>query len=131
MEQKAVVVQDLVKEYPRVRAVDKVSFTVDKGEILWLLVPNGAGQDNDYSDSDHLINLTSGKATVFDVDVAGNGERVRNMCGYVPQDVSADGDLTAYENILIYAKLYSMPGKERKTRIQEALGLLRVQGESQ
>ena len=73
-----------------------------------------------------LVNLTSGKASLFDVDVAGNSEKVRNMCGYVPQDVSADGDLTAYENILIYAKLYGMPGKERKSRIEEALGFLEL-----
>ena len=126
MEQKAIIVQDLVKEYPRVRAVDGVSFTVDKGEIFGLLGPNGAGKTTTIRILLTLVKLTSGKASLFDVDVAGNGERVRNMCGYVPQDVSADGDLTAYENILIYAKLYSMPGKERKSRIEEALGFLEL-----
>ena len=44
MEYNAVVVQDLVKEYPKVRAVDKISFTVDSGEIFGLLGPNGAGK---------------------------------------------------------------------------------------
>jgi ABC-2 type transport system ATP-binding protein len=48
------------------------------------------------------------------------------MCGYVPQDVSADGDLTAYENVLISSKLYGMPAKERKTRIQDVLNFLEL-----
>ena len=124
MEQKAVIVQDLVKEYPRVKAVDGVSFSVDKGEIFGLLGPNGAGKTTIIRILLTLINLTSGKVSVFDVDVAKNSERVRSMCGYVPQDLSADGDLTAYENVLIYAKLYSMPKEERKVRIQEVLGYL-------
>jgi len=51
---------------------------------------------------------------------------VRRICGYVPQDVSADGDLTSYENVLISAKLYGMPPKERKQRIQEVLNFLEL-----
>jgi ABC-2 type transport system ATP-binding protein len=48
------------------------------------------------------------------------------MCGYVPQDVSADGDLTAYENVLISSKLYGMPAKERKQRIHDVLSFLEL-----
>jgi len=124
LEEKAVAVLNLSKLYPRVKAVDGVSFTVDKGEIFGLLGPNGAGKTTIIRILLTLINLSSGKVFLFDVDVTKNSEKVRKMCGYVPQDVSADGDLTAYENILIYAKLYGMPGKERKTRIQEVLGYL-------
>ena len=51
---------------------------------------------------------------------------VRRICGYVPQDVSADGDLTAYENVLISSKLYGMPVKERKQRIHEVINFLEL-----
>ena len=113
MEQKAIVVHDLVKQYPKVRAVDGVSFSVDRGEIFGLLGPNGAGKTTTIRVLLTLIAPTSGKTFIYDVNTAKNSEEVRRMCGYVPQDVSADGDLTAYENVLISSKLYGMPAKER------------------
>ena len=117
MEQKAIIVQNLVKQYPHVKAVDDVSFTVDKGEIFGLLGPNGAGKTTTIRILLTLIKPTSGETLIYNLDTAKNSEEVRRMCGYVPQDVSADGDLTAYENVLISSKLYGMPANERKTRI--------------
>ena len=118
MEQKAIIVQNLVKQYPRVKAVDDVSFTVDKGEIFGLLGPNGAGKTTTIRILLTLIKPTSGETLIYNLNTAKNSEDVRRMCGYVPQDVSADGDLTAYENVLISSKLYGMPPNERKTRIR-------------
>ena len=126
MEEKAIVVQDLVKQYPRVRAVDGVSFSVDKGEIFGLLGPNGAGKTTTIRILLTLIQPTSGETLIYNLNTAKNSEDVRRMCGYVPQDVSADGDLTAYENVLISSKLYGMPPKERKTRIPEVINFLEL-----
>ncbi|HXX59400.1 MAG TPA: ATP-binding cassette domain-containing protein [Dehalococcoidales bacterium] len=126
MEQKAIIVENLVKEYPRVKAVNGVSFDVLQGEIFGLLGPNGAGKTTTIRTLLTLIKPTSGKVTMYGVDVARNSETVRGMCGYVPQDVSADGDLTAYENVLIYAKLYNMPRQERKKRIMDVLSYLEI-----
>ena len=126
MEEKAIVVQDLVKQYPRVKAVDGISFTVDKGEIFGLLGPNGAGKTTTIRILLTLIQPTSGETLIYNLNTAKNSEEVRRMCGYVPQDVSADGDLTAYENVLISSKLYGMPPKERKTRIPEVINFLEL-----
>jgi len=126
MEEKAIVVQNLVKQYPKVRAVDDVSFSVEKGEIFGLLGPNGAGKTTTIRTLLTLIPPTSGETLIYNVNTAKNSEEVRRMCGYVPQDVSADGDLTSYENVLISAKLYGMPPKERKLRIQEVLNFLEL-----
>ncbi len=126
MEQKAIVVQNLVKQYPHVKAVDDVSFTVDKGEIFGLLGPNGAGKTTTIRILLTLIKPTSGETLIYNVNTARNSEDVRRMCGYVPQDVSADGDLTAYENVLISSKLYGMPPSERKTRIADVLNFLEL-----
>jgi len=73
-----------------------------------------------------LIPPTSGETLIYNINTAKNSEDVRRICGYVPQDVSADGDLTSYENVLISAKLYGMPPKERKRRIQEVLNFLEL-----
>ena len=126
MDEKAIVVHDLVKQYPRVMAVDNVSFSVDKGEIFGLLGPNGAGKTTTIRVLLTLIKPTSGETLIYNLDTAKNSEEVRRMCGYVPQDVSADGDLTAYENVLISSKLYGMPAKERKTRIHDVLNFLEL-----
>lgn len=126
MEDKAIIVQDLVKEYPKVKAVDGVSFNVDKGEIFGLLGPNGAGKTTTIRVLLTLIKPTSGQTLIYNIDTAKNSQDVRSMCGYVPQDVSADGDLSAYENVMIYSKLYGMSSKERKIRIPEVLNYLEL-----
>jgi ABC-2 type transport system ATP-binding protein len=124
---RAVVVEGLTKIYPRVKAVDEVSFTVDEGEIFGLLGPNGAGKTTIIRMLLTLIKPTSGRMSVFGIDGLTHPEKVRQMAGYVPQDVSVDGELTGYENILMYSKLYGVPGKERGRRIKDVLGYLDLQ----
>jgi len=124
---RAVVVEGLTKIYPRVKAVDEVSFTVDEGEIFGLLGPNGAGKTTTVRMLLTLIKPTSGRMSVFGIDGLTHPEKVRQMAGYVPQDVSVDGELTGYENILMYSKLYGVPGKERGRRIKDVLGYLDLQ----
>jgi ABC-2 type transport system ATP-binding protein len=123
----AIVVENLVKIYPRVRAVDGISFTIPEREIFGLLGPNGAGKTTTIRILLTLIKPTSGNVSVFGVNALAYPDKVREMAGYVPQDVSVDGELTGYENILIYAKLYGMPGDQRKKRINEVLGYMGLQ----
>ncbi len=123
----AIVVGNLVKVYPKVRAVDGISFTIPEGETFGLLGPNGAGKTTTIRILLTLIRPTSGSVSVFGVDALAHPNRVREMAGYVPQDVSVDGEITGYENILIYAKLYGMPREERKRRIKEVLEYLGLQ----
>jgi len=124
LEHNAVIVEDLIKEYPKVRAVDRISFAVGSGEIFGLLGPNGAGKTTTIRMLLTLIKPTGGMASLFGIDVSKHAERVREMAGYVPQDVSVDGELTGYENLLMYAKLYGLLGKERDKRITEVLEYL-------
>ncbi len=120
----AIAVENLVKVYPNVKAVDGISFTVAGGEVFGLLGPNGAGKTTTIRILLTLIRPTAGSIRVFGVDALAHPARVREMAGYVPQDVSVDGELTAYENILIYAKLYGIRGDERKQRIKQVLEYL-------
>jgi ABC-2 type transport system ATP-binding protein len=71
-----------------------------------------------------LSTPTEGIINVYGIDVRKNSSTVRQILGYVPQDVSVDGDLTGYENLLIYAKLCYVNPKERKTRIMNALSYM-------
>jgi ABC-2 type transport system ATP-binding protein len=123
----AVIVEDLIKIYPKVTAVDKISFTVGEGEIYGLLGPNGAGKTTTIRILLTLIQPTSGAINIFGVDALRNSGKIRQMAGYIPQDVSVDGELTGYENILMYSKLYGVPRKDRGRRIEEVIGYLDLQ----
>jgi ABC-2 type transport system ATP-binding protein len=125
-----IIVENLTKFYPRVKAVDNISFAVEPGEIFGLLGPNGAGKTTTIRLLLTLIKPTDGRINIMGVDARNHADKVRQFCGYVPQDVSVDGELTGYENILMYSKLYNIPGRGRKEAINEILGYLDMQERS-
>jgi ABC-2 type transport system ATP-binding protein len=122
-EKNALEVSNLTKTYSdgKIRAVDGISFFVRTGEIFGLLGPNGAGKTTTIKMIVTLTKATSGRLEVFGVDVSKSPEMVRSMLGYVPQSISVDADLTAYENLLIFSKLSYVNKKEREDRIHSAL----------
>ncbi|MGA2200085.1 MAG: ATP-binding cassette domain-containing protein [Nitrososphaerales archaeon] len=126
---KAVEVENLTKVYGKGnKALDGVSFSVDEGEIFGLLGPNGAGKTTTIKIITTLIKPTHGTARVFGTDVLKHPQQVRQMMGYVPQAVSVDADLTGYENLLIFSKLFYVDKKERQDRISEALDFMELTG---
>lgn len=118
----AVKVEGLTKVYPNgLKAVDAVSFEVGEGEVFGLLGPNGAGKTTIIKSILTLLSPSSGRIFVKSVDALAHQAAVRQVMGYVPQEVSVDGDLTAYENLLIFSKFYYVKRTERKGRIKDAL----------
>ena len=102
-------------------AVRDVTFSVQAREIFGLIGPNGAGKSTLVKMLTTMLAPSSGRARVAGFDVAADSRKVRAHIGYVPQLLSADGALTAYENLLLSARLYLVPRRERETRIAEAL----------
>jgi len=120
----AVQVSDLTKQYSKgLCAVDSISFDVKEGEVFGLLGPNGAGKTTTIKMITTLTKPTSGSIRVFGIDALRSPQEVRRMLGFVPQAISVDGDLTGYENLLIFAKLFFVDPGERRVRIREALQL--------
>ncbi len=119
-------VNELTKRFGQLTAVDNISFQVDKGEIFGLIGPNGAGKTTTIRCLLTLIKPTSGKVKISEMDILKQPRQVRQLCGYVPQDISVDGDLTGYENLLFYAKLFYVPRDVRKKRIKEVLDFLQI-----
>lgn len=103
------------------KAVDDISFSVEEGEIFGLLGPNGAGKTTTIKMITTLTTPTAGSIRVFGIDPTRYPQQVRQMLGFVPQAISVDGDLTGYENLLVFAKLFFVDREQRKKRIQEAL----------
>ena len=113
--------ENLTRRFGMLTAVDRLTISVDSGEIFGLLGPNGAGKTTAIKMLTTLLPPTSGNARVAGFDIVHHAGEVRRMIGYVPQLVSADGQLSGYENLLIFAKLYDLPRSERESRVREAL----------
>ena len=117
----AIDVDQLTKRFGEFTAVDHVSFQVSDGEIFGLLGPNGAGKTTLIRMLTTLTPPTEGKARVAGHDVREDSDGVRRSIGVIPQALTSDPELTAEENILIHAKLYGVPPKQRGELIRSLL----------
>ena len=122
----AVEVNEVVKKFASLIALNGVSFSIPEGELFGLLGPNGAGKTTLIRILSTLLRPTAGKASVMGLDVVKSRGDVRKKIGVVPQAMTSDLDLTGFENMNIYARFYNMPGRERRERIDyllEKMGL--------
>lgn len=118
----------LRREFGDVVAVDDLTLSIRSGSIFGLLGPNGAGKSSVIKMLTTLIRPTSGTARVAGFDIARQSSSVRRHIGYVPQLLSADGSLTARENLTLSARLYGIPHRARRQRIDEVLGFMGLGG---
>jgi len=114
----------LTRHFGAFAAVDRVDLEVFRGEVLGLLGRNGAGKTTLIKMLTTLLPPSAGTAQIAGFDIRSRPADVRRVIGYVPQALSADGDLTGYENLLVFARLYDVPRRERATRIADALALM-------
>lgn len=117
----------LSRHFGRFTAVDRLNLSVRSGEVFGLLGPNGAGKSTVIKMLTTLLPPSDGHAYIAGLDLIRQADLVRRVIGYVPQALSADGTLTGYENLLIFAKLYELPRRSREKRIREALAFMGLQ----
>jgi len=117
----AVEVLEITKYFGAFCAVDHLSFNVERGEMFGLLGPNGAGKSTLIRMLTTLIPPTSGTARINGLDVVRSASEVRRTIGVIPQALTSDLDLSANENMNIFAKLYSVPRERRRRVVKELL----------
>jgi ABC-2 type transport system ATP-binding protein len=122
----AVDTRSLVRRFGALVAVNHLTLAVPHGSIFGLLGPNGAGKSTLIKMLTTLLAPSEGTAYVAGFDIVRQPRQVRHKIGYVSQMLSADGDLTGYENLLISAKLYAIPRAERGPRIARALEFMKL-----
>ncbi|HWF05057.1 MAG TPA: ATP-binding cassette domain-containing protein, partial [Candidatus Angelobacter sp.] len=120
----AIQVIDIIKRFGNFTAVNGVSFEVAEGEIFGLLGPNGAGKSTLIRMMTTLLDITEGTAIIEGADVRKDPNRARRSMGVIPQAMTSDGDLTVWENLSIYSKLYGIPAADREKSIDELLELV-------
>lgn len=125
--QEVIKVEGLTKVYNNtLTAVDHINFSVKRGEIFGFLGPNGAGKTTTISMLITVTKPTSGKALILGGDIANQSMAVRSAIGVVPQEYTADEDLTGQENIMLCADLYGIPRDVSKKRVVELLKLVEL-----
>jgi ABC-2 type transport system ATP-binding protein len=107
-------------------AVDHINFSVKHGEIFGFIGPNGAGKTTTINMLITILKPTEGKASILGYDIAKQNNEVRYSIGLVPQEYTADEDLTGYENILLCADLYGISRKISEKRAADLLELVEL-----
>lgn len=115
---------ELTRRFGDFTAVSSVTLAINAGEIFGLIGPNGAGKSTLIKMLTTMLPPSSGRARVAGFDVIEQPAEVRKHIGYVPQLLSADGELTGYENMLLSSRLYLIPRTERESRITSALAMM-------
>ncbi len=130
MENKAIICKDLTKQFGDFKAVDSISFAVERGEIFGFLGANGAGKTTAMRILCGLSFPTSGKATVAGFDVYKQQESIKKNIGYMSQKFSLYDNLTILENIEFYGGVYGVSRPEIKTRSSDLVKTLGLEKEA-
>lgn len=117
----------LTRHFDGLVAVNDLTLSISAGQIFGLLGPNGAGKSTLIKMLTTLLPPTSGTAVVAGFNIVSQPKEVRWRIGYVSQMLSADGELSGYENLLISAKLYGLSDTDRIERIAQALAFMQLE----
>ncbi len=113
--------QEVVKRFGNMHALDHISFDINKGEILGLLGPNGAGKTTAIRALSGLIGIDGGDITLFGEKQDVNNIKLKKNIGLVTQEITVFEELTAEENLRFFGGLYGVKGNLLKQRIKEIL----------
>jgi ABC-2 type transport system ATP-binding protein len=120
--------ENLTKKYNGVNAVNELNLEVKDGDIFGFLGPNGAGKSTTILMLTGMIEPTSGKCFINDIEVSKDPIGVKNIIGYLPEDVGFYSHMTAQENLDYFARFYDIDRAARKKRIDEVLELVNLGG---
>ncbi|WP_203334820.1 ABC transporter ATP-binding protein [Planococcus beigongshangi] len=116
--------EELKKVFKGKTAVEGASLYIDKGESVGLLGPNGAGKSTTISMISTLLKPTAGDVRLNGKSVIKNPAEMRKVLGVVPQEIALYAELSAYENLKFFGRIYGLSGKQLETAIQQALALV-------
>jgi len=119
--------ENLIVDFPGVRAIDGLNMRVKEGEIFGLVGPDGAGKTTTIRVLATILKPTSGAVRLWGNDIVRDAGAVRGHIGYMSQRFNLYGDLTVEENLRFFAELYGLPEAERISRTKELLRFARLE----
>ena len=114
-------VDQLTKSFGEIKAVNGISFDINKGEIYGLLGPNGAGKSTTINMLSDLFKPDSGTIHLNNTDLFSETNSCKKIIGIVPQEISLYDELSAEENLLFFGEIYGIPTKKLKNKIHDLL----------
>ncbi|MGC8586851.1 MAG: ABC transporter ATP-binding protein [Candidatus Micrarchaeia archaeon] len=121
MTEYAIEIKNLVKRFGSFTAVDNISLSIRRGEIFGILGPNGAGKTTTINLILGLLSITSGRILINGMDINTHKNEIKSEIGHMMQETVVEPDLTARQNLTLFAELYHVPKKEIPSRVEEAL----------
>lgn len=118
---------ELTRRFGTFTAADRVTFTVQRGEIFGLLGPNGAGKSTTFRMLCGLLMPTSGTARVMGIDLRKSPTRARQQLGYMAQKFSLYGNLTTAQNLEFFSGVYGLRGKEQRGAVDEMVAAFKLE----
>src|SRR5712675_1976926 len=119
--------QGLTKRFAQLTAVDHVSFKVEKGSIFGFLGPNGSGKSTVIRMLCGLLEPTEGRAQIAGFDVTEQTDEIKHLIGYMSQKFSLYDELTVYENLMFYGRLYGLRGPALVQRRDELVAITHLE----
>ncbi|MBW2004634.1 MAG: ABC transporter ATP-binding protein [Deltaproteobacteria bacterium] len=123
----AIYVENLEKRFGRFVAVDRITFSIKRGEIFGFLGPNGAGKSTTIRMLCGIISPTSGYGRVAGHDIFLEAEEIKHSIGYMSQKFSLYADMTPFENIRFYLGIYNVPSGQWADRMEWVLDMTQLQ----
>jgi ABC-2 type transport system ATP-binding protein len=124
MSEAFLVAKDLEKTFKDLKAVDGVSFSIEKGEIFGLLGPNGAGKTTTIRILSTIIPADKGDVTIGGYSIKNKADEVRGLIGICPQELALYADMTAFENLLFFGRMAGLSSQEARHQAMENLELM-------
>lgn len=119
-----ITVRSVSKSFRNIKALDKVSFNIDKGKIFGILGPNGAGKSTIVNILNTLIKPDEGDVIIDGVNIKNDGETIKLIMGVVPQEIALYEEMSAFENMMFWGGLYDIPKQELKKNVNKTLEIV-------
>ena len=127
----AIIASNLTKKFGEFTAVNGISFAIGQGECFGFLGPNGAGKTTTVRMIHCVSPVSSGSVTVFGETAGLDNRKIKAITGVIPQEINLDSGLTVYENLLVFARFFDIPGNEAKKRVAELLGFVELEAKEE
>lgn len=123
-----IILRSVSKSFGSIKALDNISFNIEKGEIFGILGPNGAGKSTIVNILNTLVKPDEGTVIIDGINIKDDGKNIKLIMGVVPQEIALYEELSAYENLMFWGGLYDIPEPELKKNVNKTLEIVDLAG---